>query len=85
MLKTRAVVVILLLASFSGRAPAQTYDGELDALTGIFASKAMKHGFPVAYKLPVGHGPNFAPLPLNADYELTPDGALNLIEWDWLG
>ncbi len=58
--------------------------GEVEALTEIFARRGEKHGFPVAYKLPVGHGPNFAPLPLNAEYELTPDGAFNLVNWDWL-
>jgi muramoyltetrapeptide carboxypeptidase len=58
--------------------------GEIEALTEIFARRGEKHGFPVAYKLPVGHGPNFAPLPLNADYELTPDGAFKLVAWDWL-
>lgn len=57
---------------------------KLEALTGIFAPQAEKYGFPVAYKIPVGHGPNYAPLPLNAEYELTPAGALNLLAWDWL-
>jgi len=57
---------------------------EVEALTEIFARRGEKHGFPVAYKLPVGHGPNLAPLPLNAKYKLAPDGAFNLIAWDWL-
>lgn len=39
---------------------------------------------PVAIGLPVGHGPNFAPLPLGAKYRLTPDGRFDLLEWDWL-
>ncbi len=60
-----------------------SYD-ELEALTGIFAERGEKHGFAVAYKLPVGHGPNFAALPLNAHYELTPQGGFDLIDWDWL-
>jgi muramoyltetrapeptide carboxypeptidase len=59
--------------------------GEIESLTEIFASRGEKYGFPVGYKIPVGHGPNFAPLPLNADYELTPDGGLELVSWDWLG
>lgn len=59
------------------------YD-QLDALKGIFVTQAERYGFPVAYKLPVGHGPEYAPLPLNAEYELTTDGALNLLSWDWL-
>ena len=58
---------------------------EVDALTEIFASRGERHGFPVGYKIPVGHGPNFAPLPLNAEYTLTPAGGLSLSAWDWLG
>jgi len=57
---------------------------EVEALTAIFAERGEKHGFPVAYKLPVGHGPNFAALPLNAQYNLTPAGGLDLVGWDWL-
>lgn len=59
--------------------------GEVEALTETFARRGEKRGFPVAYKLPVGHGPNYAPLPLNAEYTLTPDGGFELVEWDWLG
>lgn len=58
--------------------------GEVDALTEIFARRGEKHGFAVGYKIPVGHGPNFAPLPLNAEYELTAGGGFELVEWDWL-
>ena len=39
---------------------------------------------PVATGLPVGHGPNFAPLPLGARYRAWEDGAFELVEWDWL-
>lgn len=59
--------------------------GELEALTKMFAQRGEALGFPVAVGLPVGHGPEYAPLPLNADYTLTPDGGLDLVEWDWLG
>ena len=41
-------------------------------------------GLPVARGLPVGHGPNFAPLPLGATYRLSPDGHLSLLHWNWL-
>ncbi len=58
--------------------------GELDALTEIFARRGEKHGYPVGYKLPVGHGPTYAPLPLNAGYELTPGGGFELVQWGWL-
>jgi muramoyltetrapeptide carboxypeptidase len=40
-------------------------------------------GVPLARGLPVGHGPNFAPLPLGARYRLSPDGRLSLLQWDW--
>ncbi len=60
-----------------------TYD-QLDALTEIFATRGKRNGFPVAYGLPVGHGPVYAPLPLHADYTLTPDGRFELNDWDWL-
>jgi muramoyltetrapeptide carboxypeptidase len=39
---------------------------------------------PVARGVPVGHGPNFAPLPLGATYRLSPDGHLSLLHWNWL-
>jgi muramoyltetrapeptide carboxypeptidase len=39
---------------------------------------------PVAMGLPVGHGPNFAPLPLGAKYRLSPNGTLDLLQWDWI-
>ena len=39
-------------------------------------------GVSVATGLPVGHGPNFAPLPLGAVFEITGDGTFNLKGWD---
>jgi muramoyltetrapeptide carboxypeptidase len=39
-------------------------------------------GVPVATGLPVGHGPNFAPLPLGAVFEITGDGTFNLKGWE---
>ena len=58
---------------------------EDEALAKIFAQRGEKLGFPVARGLPVGHGPEYAPLPLNAEYTLTPDGRFELVKWDWLG
>jgi muramoyltetrapeptide carboxypeptidase LdcA involved in peptidoglycan recycling len=37
---------------------------------------------PIAIGLPVGHGPNFAPLPLGARCQLTPTGTLKLLDWE---
>jgi muramoyltetrapeptide carboxypeptidase len=51
-----------------------------EALAEIFATLPI----PVATGLPVGHGPNFAPLPLGARYRVTTDGAFELLSWDWL-
>jgi muramoyltetrapeptide carboxypeptidase len=53
---------------------------QADAFPQIFGHL----GVPVAQGLPVGHGPNYAPLPLGATYELNPAGKLRLLEWDWL-
>jgi len=39
---------------------------------------------PLASGLPVGHGPNYWPLPLGGWYRLGVDGALTLLQWDWL-
>jgi muramoyltetrapeptide carboxypeptidase len=56
-----------------------------EAFQRIFGDLGKRVGVPVAQGLPVGHGPNYAPLPLGATYELTPAGTLQLLEWDWLG
>ena len=51
-----------------------------EAITEIFATLPL----PVATGLPVGHGPNFAPLPFGATYRAADDGSFELIHWDWL-
>jgi muramoyltetrapeptide carboxypeptidase len=51
-----------------------------EALAEIFGSLPI----PVAVGLPVGHGPNFAPLPLGGRYRAGADGAFELGAWDWL-
>ena len=61
----------------------RTY-GEREAFDEIFGRIGRKHGIPIAYGLPVGHGPHFAPLPLGATYQLRADGMLKLAHWDWL-
>lgn len=55
-----------------------------EALVETFGRLGERLGVPVAVGLPVGHGPNFAPLPLGAEYELTPDGKVSLQRWNWL-
>jgi muramoyltetrapeptide carboxypeptidase len=54
------------------------------AMEETFARLGRERGITVAAGLPVGHGPNYAPLPLGAEYELGVDGRLKLVEWDWL-
>ena len=57
---------------------------EREAFEEIFGAVGRRLGIPIAYGLPVGHGPHFAPLPLGATYELDPGGKLKLVQWDWL-
>jgi len=61
----------------------KTYDLR-EAIEVIFGEVGRRLGIPVATGLPVGHGPNFAPLPLGATYALQTDGSLKLLEWEWL-
>ncbi len=58
--------------------PVRPQFDERESLAGITAALGKKHGFPVAWKLPVTHGPDYWPLPLGANYTLTPGGALRL-------
>jgi muramoyltetrapeptide carboxypeptidase len=54
------------------------------AFEHIFTALGKRIDVPIAIGLPVGHGPHYAPLPLGAQYELTPQGKLKLLDWDWL-
>jgi muramoyltetrapeptide carboxypeptidase len=54
-----------------------------EAMIEIFAELGKRHGIPIARGLPVGHGPNYAPLPLGAEYVLSADGMLKMVRWDW--
>ena len=55
------------------------------ALREIFGSIGEQMKIPIAIGLPVGHGPNYSPLPLGARYRLTSDGKLSMTRWDWNG
>ena len=61
----------------------RTYS-EREGFDEIFGTVGRRLGIPIAFGLPVGHGPHFAPLPLGARYELHTDGHLTLQNWDWL-
>ncbi len=54
-----------------------TFD-ERESMARITAPLAEKHGFPVAWKLPVTHGPDYWPLPLGRRFGLGVDGTLTL-------
>jgi muramoyltetrapeptide carboxypeptidase len=54
-----------------------------EAIQEIFGTLGQRLGIPVAKGLPVGHGPNFSPLPLGARFRITETGQLSLIEWGW--
>jgi muramoyltetrapeptide carboxypeptidase len=55
-----------------------------EAFENIFVPLARRVGVPLAQGLTVGHGPHYAPLPLGASYELSPEGRLRLVNWDWI-
>ena len=53
------------------------------SLAEVFGTLGARMNIPIAVGLPVGHGPNYSPLPLGAEYELTPAGKLQLVNWSW--
>ena len=57
---------------------------EKRALRTIFTEWGRQLQIPVAFGLPVGHGPGVSPLPLGAEYSLSPSGHFHLLNWDWL-
>ena len=56
---------------------------ELAGLKAIFQDWGDRAKIPVAFGLPVGHGPEFSSLPLGARYRLSPNGKWELLTWDW--
>ena len=54
------------------------------AFNSIFGELGDRLGIPIAYGLPVGHGPEVCSLPLGGEYDLSPQGRLKLKKWDWL-
>jgi muramoyltetrapeptide carboxypeptidase len=70
-------------AATGAKKPLRTVFEQPEAFARIFGDLGRRVGVPVAEGLPVGHGPHYAPLPLGARYELSPGGALRLLEWNW--
>ncbi len=56
---------------------------EKQGLRKIWSEVGQRLKVPVAFGLPVGHGPEMSPLPLGAGYRLHPQGQLELMQWDW--
>jgi len=67
----------------SEKVPLRPVYSQRQCMHETFGHLAEKLQIPVALGLPVGHGPNFWPLPLGAEYQLSPDRQLQLVSWDW--
>ncbi|MEN9724222.1 MAG: hypothetical protein RJB38_2208 [Pseudomonadota bacterium] len=50
------------------------------ALRAMLSELSRETGVPVAWRLPVGHGPEHFPLPLGVPVELSPDGKFTFLE-----
>lgn len=53
------------------------------ALQRIFTEIGNQLNIPVAFGLPVGHGPEVSAMPMGAKYRLLTDGRFELLSWDW--
>ncbi|HEV8607141.1 MAG TPA: LD-carboxypeptidase [Tepidisphaeraceae bacterium] len=67
----------------SERIPLRRVYSQRECMQETFGHLANQLQIPIALGLPVGHGPNFWPLALGADYQLTNDAQLKMINWDW--
>jgi muramoyltetrapeptide carboxypeptidase len=63
--------------------PLRRVYSQRECMQETFGHLANKLNIPIALSLPVGHGPNFWPLPLGAEYRLSREGSLRLISWSW--
>lgn len=61
------------------RKPLRPKLSQARALREIFAPVAERHGIPVGYGLPVGHGGGHYALPFGVRYELSPGGVFQLL------
>ena len=66
----------------SDRIPLRRVYSPRECIQETFGNLAAKLQIPIAFGLPVGHGPNFWPLPLGEEYRLSSDGRLQLLSWD---
>ncbi|OFZ18589.1 MAG: hypothetical protein A2X94_01470 [Bdellovibrionales bacterium GWB1_55_8] len=63
--------------------PARKKLNEKKMIPKLFGELGDRVGIPVAYGLPVGHGPAKYSLPLGAKYRLSRSGGFELLQWDW--
>jgi muramoyltetrapeptide carboxypeptidase len=56
---------------------------QIEGLKAIFEVISREFGVPVAWGLPVGHGPEQCSLPLGLEAMLTPEGRFELGPWGW--
>ena len=58
---------------------------ELDfALAQIFGRVTSARNIPLYRRMPVGHGPNYWPLPLGAKATIDSQGHFRLVDWSWI-
>ena len=76
-------VMVLKEAGGAGKTELRRCYPDAEAMELIFVPLSKKLGLSIALGLPAGHGPNFAPLPLGAEYSLDPSGALVMKSWEW--
>jgi len=69
----------------AGKKPLRKKYSASEALEEIFRPVAERLGIPVLYGMPVGHGPNYSPLPLGAEYRIHSSGKVEMMEWEWKG
>lgn len=74
----------LASATSGEKKPLRKVFEQSEAFEHIFTPISKRLRLPIAQGLGVGHGPHYAPLPLGATYDLSREGMLKLVEWDWL-
>jgi len=67
----------------SEKIPLRPVYSQRECMQETFGNLGEKLQIPIALGLPVGHGPNFWPLPLGADYRLTPEARFQMVSWGW--
>ncbi len=56
---------------------------QIQGLKAMFEALSSETGVPIAWGLPVGHGPGQFPLPLGLEASISPEGLMTVGRWDW--